>query len=72
MSGEDERMWCDRCSAEARVRLLYTGIASRPLMPDDWLHLELCGHHFAEHEARLLGDGWEVIVDWRGRLVVGP
>lgn len=50
---------CDRCGAQAWVRV--------------WLHadalsvLDLCGHHYHQHEARLTASG-AVVADYRANI----
>lgn len=55
---------CDRCGAQA-----YTEIAVP--VRDTFLPLTLCGHHFTEHETKILSAGHPVI-DERWRLTRRP
>lgn len=48
---------CDRCSAQALVRVLYA-----------FSVLDFCGHHFAYHEAALAMAGFITDQDVRGKV----
>ncbi|WP_082581199.1 hypothetical protein [Leifsonia sp. Root227] len=50
---------CDRCGAQAYVRVWINA--------DALSTLDMCGHHFAQHEARLVAGG-AIFADYRDRI----
>lgn len=58
---------CDRCGAQAFVRVATTGgFYSKAL------ELLFCGHHFARHELALMPSGFAVVNDDRASINTRP
>lgn len=54
---------CDQCRAQAWVRVWVNA--------DALSVIDLCGHHYHEHEARLTALG-AVVADWRDQINAQP